>query len=393
MAIDVKREVQQEEQELIRVRRELHRIPGIRFEVEETSDYIAEKLRGFGLEVQTGIGKTGVVGLLRGKQAGKTIMYRSDIDALPIKEQNEVDYVSRNDGKMHACGHDGHVSIALHIAKILAQHRDELKGIIKFVFQPAEEGAGGAELMVSDGVLKNPTVDAAIGLHIWNYLPIGKVAFRTGPLMGSTDMFTITIKGTSAHGAVPQDGIDTILVSSHIVTALQSILSREISPLTPAVLSIGTINGGDAFNIISDKVEMSGTVRTLDPEIRKFIPKRMEEIIKGICDGLRAGYEFNYLHRHPVVVNDEAMTTLITEIAREVVGEKNVVIAEQTMVGEDMSFYLQQVPGCFFFLGGANIAKGLDYPHHNPRFNFDESCLQTGTEIGINALLKYLSDN
>ena len=250
MAIDVKRGVQQEEQELIRVRRELHRIPGIRFEVEETSNYIAKKLRGFGIEVQTGIGKTGVVGLLRGKQAGKTIMYRSDMDALPIKEQNEVDYVSRNDGKMHACGHDGHVSIALHIAKILAQHRDELQGIIKFVFQPAEEGAGGAELMVSEGVLENPTVDAAIGLHIWNYLPIGKVALRPGPLMGSTDMFTITIKGTSAHGAVPQDGIDTILVSSHIVTALQSIISREISPLTPAVLTIGSINGGDAFNII-----------------------------------------------------------------------------------------------------------------------------------------------
>ena len=393
MVIDVKRGVQQEEQELIRVRRELHRIPGIRFDVEETSDYISEKLRGFGLEVQTGVGKTGVIGLLRGKQAGKTIMYRSDIDALPIKEQNEVDYVSRNDGKMHACGHDGHISIALHIAKILAQHRDELKGIIKFVFQPAEEGAGGAELMVSEGVLENPTVDAAIGLHIWNYLPIGKVALRPGPLMGSTDMFTITIKGTSAHGAVPQDGIDTILAGSHIVTALQSIISREISPLTPAVLSIGTINGGDAFNIISDKVEMTGTVRTLDPEIRKFIPKRMDEIIKGICDGLRANYTFNYINRHPVVVNDEAMTTLVTVVAKEVVGEQNVVIAEQTMVGEDMSFYLQQVPGCFFFLGGANKAKGLDYPHHNPRFNFDESCLQAGTEIGINALLKYLSEH
>ncbi len=393
MVIDVKRGVQQEEHELIRVRRELHRIPGIRFDVEETSDYISEKLRSFGLEVQTGVGKTGVIGLLRGKKAGKTIMYRSDIDALPIKEQNEVDYVSRNDGKMHACGHDGHISIALHIAKILAQHRDELKGIIKFVFQPAEEGAGGAELMVSEGVLENPTVDAAIGLHIWNYLPIGKVALRPGPLMGSTDMFTITIKGTSAHGAVPQDGIDTILAGSHIVTALQSIISREISPLTPAVLSIGTINGGDAFNIISDKVEMTGTVRTLDPEIRKFIPKRMDEIIKGICDGLRANYTFNYINRHPVVVNDEAMTTLVTVVAKEVVGEQNVVIAEQTMVGEDMSFYLQQVPGCFFFLGGANKAKGLDYPHHNPRFNFDESCLQAGTEIGINALLKYLSEH
>ncbi len=393
MDIDVKTEIQQEKEELIKVRRELHRIPGIRFDIKETSDYVAEKLRSFGLEVQTGIGKTGVVGLLRGKQAGKTIMYRSDMDALPIKEQNEVDYVSLHDGKMHACGHDGHISIALHIAKILAQHRDKLKGTIKFVFQPAEEGAGGAELMVSEGVLENPTVDAAIGLHIWNYLPVGKVALRPGPLMGSTDMFTITIKGTSAHGAVPQDGIDTILASSHIVTALQSIVSREISPLTPAVLTIGTINGGGAFNIISDKVEMSGTVRTLDPEIRKFIPKRMEEIIKGICDGFRADYEFNYMHRHPVVVNDEAMTTLVTDVAREAVGEKNVVIAEQTMVGEDMSFYLQQVPGCFFFLGGANKAKGLDYPHHNPRFNFDESCLQTGTEIGIKALLKYLSEH
>jgi len=393
MAIEVKKEVLREEQSLIQVRRELHRIPGIRFDVEQTSDYVAEKLRGFGLEVQTGVGKTGVVGLLRGKQAGRTIMYRSDMDALPIKEQNEVDYVSQNDGKMHACGHDGHISIALHIAKILAQHRDELKGTIKFVFQPAEEGAGGAELMVSEGVLENPTVDAAIGLHIWNYLSTGKVAFRPGPLMGSTDMFTITIKGRSAHGAVPQDGIDTILVSSHIVTALQSIISREISPLTPAVLTIGTINGGDAFNIISDKVEMSGTVRTLDPEIRKFIPKRMEETIKGICGGFRADYKFNYLNRHPVVVNDEAMTRLVTGVAKEVVGEKNVIIAEQTMVGEDMSFYLQQVPGCFFFLGGANKAKGLDYPHHNPRFNFDESCLQAGTEIGINALLKYLSEH
>jgi amidohydrolase len=392
MSIDIKKESQQEEQNLIKVRRELHRIPGIRFDIEETSNYVAEKLHDFKLEVQTGIGKTGVVGLLHGKQNGKTIMYRSDMDALPIKEQNEVAYISKNEGKMHACGHDGHMSIALHIAKILSRHRDEFKGAIKFVFQPAEEGAGGAELMVSEGVLENPKVDAAIGLHIWNYLPIGKVGLRSGPLMGSTDMVTIVIKGRSAHGAVPQDGVDAILISSHIIAALQAIVSREISPLCPSVISIGTIKGGDAFNIIADRVELSGTVRTLDPEIRRFIPGRMEEIIKGICSGFRADYEFNYMHRHPVVVNDEAMTALVTEVAKEVVGEKNVITAEQTMVGEDMSFYLQQVPGCFFFLGGANKAKGLDYPHHNPHFNFDESCLHTGTEIGIKSLLKYLSD-
>lgn len=392
MSIDISKEAQQEEQNLIRVRRELHRIPGIRFDIEETSNYVAEKLHGFKLEVQTGIGKTGVVGLLHGKQDGKTIMYRSDMDALPIKEQNTVDYISRHEGKMHACGHDGHISIALHIAKILSQHRDELKGTIKFVFQPAEEGAGGAELMVSEGVLENPKVDAAIGLHIWNYLPIGKVGLRPGPLMGSTDMFTVAIKGRSAHGAVPQDGVDSILISSYIIAALQAVVSREISPLSPAVLTIGTIKGGDAFNIIAERVELSGTVRTLDPEIRKLIPQRMEEIIQGICTAFRADYEFNYMHRHPVVVNDETMTTLVTEAAREVVGEENVVVAEQTMVGEDMSFYLEQVPGCFFFLGGANKAKGLDYPHHNPHFNFDESCLKTGAEIGIKSLLKYLSD-
>ena len=386
----IEKQIEHEKEEMIGLRRMLHRIPEIAFREEKTSELVADRLEQFGLTVSKGIAKTGVIGLLTGFQEGKTIMIRADMDALPLQEQTDVDYVSQHEGQMHACGHDGHMAIALMVAKILSKNKDRVRGNVKFVFQPAEEGPGGARGMIDEGVLEDPHVDAAIGLHIWNYLPVGKVGTRVGPLMASMDSFRLTIKGKQAHGAIPQDGVDAIVVSGNVIGALQTVVSREVSPVNPCVVTIGTIQGGRAFNIIADRVEMEGTVRALDPDLHKTLPERMERIVHGVTSGMRGEYELEYNFLYPATINDEAMTQLIEKTAATVVGKQNVVRAEQTMGGEDMAFYLQKVPGCYFFLGSANKEKGLDAPHHNSRFNFDEGCLSIGVEIMVRAVLHYL---
>jgi amidohydrolase len=317
-------------------------------------------------------------------------MVRADIDALPIEEENDISYASTHKGCMHACGHDGHMAIALTVAKILARNRDMLKGNVKFVFQPAEEGPGGAKIMIDEGVLDNPRVDAAIGLHIWNYLPVGSIGIRPGPLMAAMDSFNLVVNGKGAHGAIPQDGVDAIVISTQVIAALQTIVSREIPPINPCVVTIGTIKGGKAFNIIADSVQMEGTVRALDPEMHKTLPERMERIISSVTSGMRAGYEFSYDFLYPILKNETKMTQLVTGISKMVVGKDKVVVAEQTMGGEDMAFFLERVPGCYFFLGSSNHEKGLSAPHHSSRFNFDEKCLTIGAEIMAGTVLKYL---
>jgi len=390
MREDIKNKILNLKNEMIEIRRDFHQYPELGFKEERTAKLVANYLRNLGLEVKTDIAKTGVVGLLRGQREGKTLLLRSDMDALPIQEKNEVEYKSKNEGVMHACGHDGHMAILLITAKILSDFQKEMKGNIKFIFQPAEEGPGGARLMIEQGVMSAPQVDAAIGLHLWNYLPIGKVGIRSGPLMASMDSFTIKIKGKSGHGAIPHDAIDAIVMGSHVISALQTIVSREVSPLKSAVVSVGTIKGGYGFNIIADEVDMEGTVRALDIELQKTLPERMERILKGVTSSMRGEYELNYQFLYPITVNDEGMAQLVRKACTSIVGAEKVIIAEQTMGGEDMAFFLQKVPGCFFFLGSANREKGFDFPHHHPRFDFDEDAMPLGVEILSTIALEFL---
>ena len=390
MREDIKNKILNLKKEMIEVRRDFHQYPELGFKEERTAKLVANYLRNLGLEVKTDIAKTGVVGLLRGQREGKTLLLRSDMDALPIQEKNEVEYKSKNEGVMHACGHDGHMAILLTTAKILSDFQKEMKGNIKLIFQPAEEGPGGARLMIEQGVMSAPQVDAAIGLHLWNYLPIGKVGIRSGPLMASMDSFTIKIKGKSGHGAIPHDAIDAIVMSSHVISALQTIVSREVSPLKSAVVSVGTIKGGYGFNIIADEVDMEGTVRALDIELQKTLPERMERILKGVTSSMRGEYELNYQFLYPITVNDEGMAQLVRKACTSIVGAEKVIIAEQTMGGEDMAFFLQKVPGCLFFLGSANREKGFDSPHHHPRFDFDEDAMPLGVEILSTIALEFL---
>jgi amidohydrolase len=390
VGIDFRREITSLKGEMIRMRRDFHRRPEPGFQEGETSKVVAKKLEEYGLEVKRGIAKTGVVGLLRGRRKGKTILIRADMDALTVKEQTGLEFASENEGVMHACGHDGHMAIGLTTARILSRHRDALMGNVKFVFQPAEEWPGGAKLMIEEGVMADPEVDAAIGLHLWNYLPIGKVGVRSGPIMASMDSMKIKIKGRGGHGAIPHDAVDSIVVSSHVVTALQTIVSREIAPIAPCVVTIGTIKGGYGFNIIADSVEMEGTARAIDVELQKTLPERIERIIKGVTSGMRADYEFEYTFHHPVTINDEKMARLIEEVSVAAVGQENIVVAEKTMGGEDMAFFLREVPGCYFFLGSSNKEKGLNQPHHSPQFNFDEDAMPIGVEIFVRAAMKYL---
>ena len=390
MREDIKNKFLNLKKEMIEIRRDFHRYPELGFKEERTAKLVANYLRNLGLEVKTDIAKTGVVGLLRGQREGKTLLLRSDMDALPIQEKNEVEYKSKNEGVMHACGHDGHMAILLTTAKILSDFQKEMKGNIKLIFQPAEEGPGGARLMIDQGIMSYPQVDAAIGLHLWNYLPIGKVGIRSGPLMASMDSFTIKIKGKSGHGAIPHDAIDAIVMSSHVISALQTIVSREVAPLKSAVVSVGTIKGGYGFNIIADEVDMEGTVRALDIELQKTLPERMERILKGVTSSMRGEYELNYQFLYPITVNDEGMAQLVRKACTSIVGAEKVIIAEQTMGGEDMAFFLQKVPGCFFFLGSANKEKGFDFPHHHPRFDFDEDAMPLGVEILSTIALEFL---
>jgi amidohydrolase len=312
------------------------------------------------------------------------------MDALPIQEENDVHYRSQHDGIMHACGHDGHIAIALGTACYLSQHRNDFKGTVKIIFQPAEEGPGGAKPMVEEGVLKNPDVDAIIGLHLWNNLPLGTVGVRKGALMAAVECFHCTILGKGGHGAMPHQTVDSIVVSAQIVSALQAIVARNVDPIDSAVVTIGEFHAGTALNVIADTARMSGTVRYFNPKLEGYFGKRIEQVIAGICQSQGASYELHYEALYPPVINDAEIAELVRSVASEVVETPAGIVPEcQTMGGEDMSFFLQAVPGCYFFLGSANPAKDLDYPHHHPRFNFDETALGMGIEIFVRCVEKF----
>ncbi|MDS3861498.1 M20 family metallopeptidase [Thermosynechococcaceae cyanobacterium BACA0444] len=377
--------------ELVAWRRYLHQRPELAFKEQLTASFVAEKLREWGIPHQTGIAETGIVAILEGSRPGPVLGIRADMDALPIQEENQVPYRSSHDGVMHACGHDGHTTIALGTARYLSQHPD-FAGTVKIIFQPAEEGPGGAKPMIQAGVLDNPKVDAIIGLHVWNVLPVGTVGVRSGPFMAAAEFFHCQVLGKGGHGAIPQQTIDAVLVASQIVTTLQTIVARNINPLDTAVISVGSFHGGTAKNIIADTASLSGTVRYFNPELADKLPQRIEEIIAGVCACHGAKYELNYQRMYPATINDPTMAELVRSVATTVIETELGVVPEcQTMAAEDMSFFLQQVPGCYFFLGSANAELGLDFPHHHPRFDFDETVLGLGVEIFVRCLEKFFA--
>jgi len=376
--------------QLVQWRRGLHQRPELGFRETLTAGFIAEKLREWDIEHQTGVAQTGIVAVIDGSRPGPVLAIRADMDALPIQEENQVPYRSQHDGLMHACGHDGHVAIALGTAYYLSQHRDHFAGTVKIIFQPAEEGPGGAKPMVEAGVLKNPDVDAIIGLHLWNNLPLGTAGVRTGAMMAAVELFDLTIHGKGGHGAMPHQTIDSIVVASQVVNALQTIVARNLDPLQSGVVTVGSFQAGKARNVIADSATLSGTVRYFDPALTDFFERRFNEIVAGICHSHGATYALDYRKLYPPVVNDGAIANLVRSVAETVIETPAGVVPDcQTMGGEDMSFFLQEVPGCYFFLGSANTDKGLAYPHHHPRFDFDETALGMGVELFVRCVEKF----
>ncbi|MGD1911951.1 MAG: M20 family metallopeptidase [Rivularia sp. (in: cyanobacteria)] len=384
--------------QIVQWRRLIHQKPELGFKEELTSKFISQKLQEWGIEHQTGIAQTGIVATINGTKQAKSdqnyrvLAIRADMDALPIQELNEVSYRSQHDGLMHACGHDGHVAIALGTAYYLRSIQDTFAGTVKIIFQPAEEEPGGAKPMIEAGVLNNPDVDAIIGLHLWNNLPLGTVGVRGGALMAAVELFNCTILGKGGHGAMPHQTVDSVVVAAQIVNSLQTIVARNVNPIDSAVVTVGELHAGTKGNVIADTARMSGTVRYFNPDFKGFIQQRVEKIIAGICELNGADYNLNYWYLYPPTINDTQMAEFVRSVAEEVVETPLSIVPEcQTMGGEDMSYFLQEVPGCYFFLGSANPQKDLAYPHHHPRFNFDEAALAMGVEIFVRCVEKFFS--
>jgi amidohydrolase len=380
--------------QVITWRRQIHQHPELGFEEKLTAQFIAEKLTSWGIDHQTNIAKTGIVATIQGDRPGPVLAIRADMDALPIQEQNDLDYRSQHPGKMHACGHDGHVAIALGTACYLASHRHSFSGTVKIIFQPAEEGPGGAKPMIEAGVLQNPQVDAIIGLHLWQQLPLGTVGVRSGALMAAVETFHCTVLGRGGHGAIPQQTVDSIVVAAQIVNALQTIVARNIDPIDSAVVTVGKFHAGTACNVIADTAQLSGTVRYFNPTYADYFHPRIEQLISGVCGMHNASYDLHYEKFYPPVINDETIAAFVRGVALEVVTETGLpdgIVTPhcQTMGGEDMSFFLQEVPGCYFFLGSANADRGLTFPHHHPQFNIDETALALGMEIFIRCVEQF----
>lgn len=369
--------------DMVKWRRHLHRHPELSYQEKETSAYVADKLADFGIEVKRSTAGYGVTGILRGEKPGKTVVLRADMDALPILEETQSDYVSQNDGAMHACGHDGHTSMLLGAAAYYSSRRDELEGEIRFLFQPAEEVCpGGALGMIAEGVLEN--ADAVYGLHLWTPLPIGTVGSAPGPLMASADEFFIDIIGKGGHAGMPHRTIDSIVAGAALVTQLQSVVSRSVDPLRPAVLSVGTIQGGFAQNVVAEQCRITGTVRAFDEETRYLIRRRIEEIATSIAAAYGTEVKIDYLMGYPPLVNDEGEYQRFFHEAPKALGESvQVMLMERLMPAEDFAYYVKSIPGCFMFVGAGNPDKGADYPHHHSRFDFDEDAMLHGVKLLI----------
>jgi amidohydrolase len=391
-------EVAQRREQLIETRRYFHQRPELSFVEHETAAEIARRLRALGLDPLEGVGGTGVTALLRGQAAGAqdgpTLLIRADIDALPVMEEADDDarpWRSQTPGVMHACGHDGHIAIALALAELLMARRDQLRGAAQFVFQPAEERIGGALAMLTDGVTAHPRVDATLGLHLWVPVPVGHVSVAAGAVFSSADELWLRVRGRGGHGAMPHLAIDPVVVAAQIITALQTLVAREVSPFHPAVITFGSIHGGDAFNVIADSVEMRGTLRVYDPDDREALRARIGEVARDVAHGMRAEVDYEVRGGCPACVNDPAMAELVRRAAIGAVGEENVPGGDQRQAAsDDMAYFLEAAPGCYFFVGAGDPERGIDAPHHSARFDIAEEALLIGLETLARATLEYL---
>lgn len=378
---------------LVKLRWELHQYPELAFNEFKTSERIAKELKRIGIDFKKGVAKTGVVGLLNKTKQGKTLALRADMDALPVLEQTNFSYKSKNKGVMHACGHDVHMACLIGAAKILTRLKEELPGKVKFIFQPSEEvPPGGAKPMIEEGVLKDPDVSGIFALHCDSAVPMGKIGVREGPTMAHADSFDITIIGKGGHGARPHDGVDAIVVAAQVIQALQTIVSRKINPLEPVVISIGTMEGGSARNIICDKVILKGTARTLNKEIAKKIPVFLKEVISGITKSAGASYELNYYEGYPILINHPKATDLARRSIAKLFGKEAIFELRRPMMGgEDFAYYLQKIPGSFLRLGIRNPKKDAIYPWHHPKFTVDEDAIKIGSAVLAGIAFDFLS--
>ncbi len=372
------------------LRRDLHQHPELGFQEYRTANIIARELNQLGLQAKTEVAETGVVGLLQGAQPGPAVLLRFDMDALPIQEETGLDFASQVPGVMHACGHDGHVAVGLTAARLLAGVKDAFHGAVKFMFQPAEEGLGGAEKMIDAGVLENPRVDVALALHLWNERPVGWVAVVPGPFMAGGDFFSIRLKGSGGHGAMPDQTTDPIIAAAELISALQSVVSRNVSPLRAAVLSVTQVTAGSAFNVIPSEVEIRGTIRSFEIEVRDRVLLRFEQLVRGIAASFGCEVEIDVQQLTPAVFNNPTVTDWVEQAVLAAAPEVNLDRTYRTMVSEDMAFVLQRVPGCYLFAGSGQSDANLNYGHHHPRFTIDERVLPLAAGLICSAALEVL---
>lgn len=375
---------------MIARRRDFHRHPELSFQEVRTAGIVAQKLSELGLEVRTGVGKTGVIGLLEGDREGPTVLVRCDMDALPVQEENEVEYRSAIPHQMHACGHDGHTAVALAVAEMLSQHRGKIAGRVKFVFQPAEEIGQGAMAMINDGALLDPVPQVSLGLHLWNELPVGDVAVVPGPMLAGVGIFDLIVRGKGGHAAMPQYTIDPVLTLAHILTAVQSIVSRNVPPIDTAVISATKIRAGDAYNVIPEQAECFGTIRTFRNEIFDLVSARFHAVVDGVAASMGCQAELTVRSMTPPVINDAVIAERMKTVFEQAIPDLTYRNNFMSMVGEDMSCFLDRVPGLFLMVGSANHGRGLDYAHHHPRFDFDEDSMVIGATLLATAAAEYV---
>jgi amidohydrolase len=373
---------------LITWRRYLHRHPELGFQEWQTAAFAADLLRDWGYTVQTGVAKTGVVAVLE-NGAGPVIMARVDMDALPIQEANEVSYASETAGVMHACGHDAHVAMGLGVARLMMEHRDAWRGTLKLVFQPGEEGMNGAEVMVQEGVLENPHPEAVLAMHVWADMPVGKIGVMPGPVMAAAEDWGAAIIGRGGHASQPHETVDALVTAAMAVTALQTVVSRNVSPMETAVVTVGVLRAGDAFNIIPERAEMRGTIRTFDPKVREDVLRRVRSVMENTAQAMGARAELYFQALSPAVINDPAVTEVVQAATRDLLGPEAVLLGFRTMGSEDASYFLRERPGCYFFVGARPVDREFA-PHHNPRFDIDERALALGVAVMVESLCRLL---
>jgi len=373
------------------IRRDIHSHPELGFREYRTAGVVARELASLGLEMTTGVAETGVVAMLEGIYPGPVLLLRFDMDALPIHEETGVDYASQNPGIMHACGHDSHVAIGLTVAKMLSEVRDQIHGSIKFVFQPAEEGMGGAERMIEAGILSSPNVDYSLAMHVWNEKPVRWMGIVPGPLMAGADLFEVRIEGKGGHGALPQETIDPVIASAQILSSLQTIVSRNISPFDAVVISVCQIRAGNAFNVIPQHAEFSGTFRTFHPDVRQQLVERFSRLVNEMAGSLGCKADITVKKMTSPVINDKAITGRVREAVTENFPEITIEESYRSMVSEDMSLIMEKAPGCYVLIGSGYTDEALNFGHHHPKFNINENVLPQAAAVISSAAMRILA--